>query len=59
LKSLPAREGDLPRSCPSVAKARELLGWEARIEAAEGIAALASTAGERAARRIATSATGD
>lgn len=59
LKSLPAREADVPRSCPSVAKARELLGWEARIDAAEGIAALASTAGEHAARRIATSATGD
>jgi UDP-glucose 4-epimerase len=59
LKSLPAREADLPRSCPSVAKARELLGWEARIDAAEGITALASRAGEDAARRIATSATGD
>jgi UDP-glucose 4-epimerase len=56
LKSLPAREADLPRSCPSVAKARELLGWEARIDAAEGIAALASGAGERALRRIAASA---
>ncbi len=59
LESLPAREADLPRSCPSVAKARELLGWEARIDAAEGIAVLARRAGERAARRIATSAGGD
>jgi nucleoside-diphosphate-sugar epimerase len=59
LKSLPAREADLPRSCPSVAKAHELLGWEARIDATEGITALASRAGEDAARRIATSATGD
>jgi UDP-glucose 4-epimerase len=59
LKSLPAREAEVPRSCPSVAKARELLGWEARIDAAEGIAALASRAGERAARRIETSASRD
>lgn len=58
LKSLPAREADLARSCPSVAKARELLGWEARIDAAEGIAALASMASDDAARRTATSATG-
>jgi UDP-glucose 4-epimerase len=58
LKRLPAREGDLPRSHPSVAKARELLGWEARIDAAEGIAALASRASGRAASRIATSAAG-
>jgi UDP-glucose 4-epimerase len=59
LKPLPAREIDLQRSCPSVAKARELLGWEARIDAAEGIAALAAGAGERAARRVATASAGN
>ena len=59
LESLPAREADLPRSCPSAAKARELLGWEARIDAADGIAALASRAGERAARRIGAPAAAD
>jgi len=50
LTQLPAREIDLPRSHPSTAKARELLGWEARIEPATGIAALAAGARERAAR---------
>ncbi|HST33257.1 MAG TPA: NAD(P)-dependent oxidoreductase [Solirubrobacteraceae bacterium] len=59
LKPLPAREIDLQRSCPSVAKARELLGWEARIDAAEGIAALAAGAGERAARRVAAASAGN
>jgi nucleoside-diphosphate-sugar epimerase len=59
LKSLPAREADLPRSCPSVAKALELLGWEARIDAAAGIAALAAGARERAARRIVAASAGN
>jgi nucleoside-diphosphate-sugar epimerase len=59
LKPLPAREIDLQRSCPSVAKARELLGWEARIDAAEGIAALAAGARERAARRVAAASAGN
>jgi UDP-glucose 4-epimerase len=58
-ESVPAREADPLRSCPSVAKARELLGWEARIDAAEGIAALAGAACERAARRIGAPAAGD
>jgi UDP-glucose 4-epimerase len=38
LKSLPAREPDVQRSWPSVDKARKLLGWQARIEAKDGIA---------------------
>jgi nucleoside-diphosphate-sugar epimerase len=59
LKGFPAREADAPRSCPSVAKARELLGWEARIDAAAGIAALAAGASERAAHRIAAASAGD
>jgi UDP-glucose 4-epimerase len=59
LESLPAREAEPPRSYPSAAKARELLGWEAPIDAADGIAALASTAGELAALRIGASAAGD
>ncbi len=59
LKPLPAREIDLPRSCPSAVKARELLGWKARIDATTGIAALAAGARERAARRIAAPTAGD
>jgi nucleoside-diphosphate-sugar epimerase len=38
LKSVPAREPAVQRSWPSVEKARELLGWQARIELEEGIA---------------------
>jgi UDP-glucose 4-epimerase len=59
LKRLPAREIDLPRSYPATTKARELLGWEARIDAATGIGALAAGARERAARHIAEAVTGD
>ncbi len=36
---LPTFEVDVQRRWPSVDKARELLGWEARIDAEEGIAA--------------------
>jgi UDP-glucose 4-epimerase len=59
LESLPAREAEPLRSYPSAAKARELLGWEARIDAGDGIAAVASTAGELAALRVAAPAAGD
>ncbi|MFI4991750.1 MAG: NAD-dependent epimerase/dehydratase family protein [Solirubrobacterales bacterium] len=59
LERLPAREIDIPRSYPSVAKARELLGWEARIDAATGIAALAAEARERAVAHAAEVAAGD
>ncbi len=59
LERLPAREIDLPRSHPSVAKARELLGWEARIDAATGIAALAAGARERAVAHAAEPASGN
>lgn len=59
LERLPAREIDLPRSHPSVAKARELLSWEARIDAGAGIAALAAEARERAANHAASAAAGD
>jgi UDP-glucose 4-epimerase len=38
LKHLPSFEVDVQRRWPSVEKARELLGWEARIGVAEGIA---------------------
>jgi UDP-glucose 4-epimerase len=58
LKRLPPREIDIRRSCPSATKARKLLGWEARIDAAEGIAALAAAARERAAGRIAAASAG-
>jgi UDP-glucose 4-epimerase len=36
---LPSFEVDVQRRWPSVAKARELLGWQARIELREGLAA--------------------
>jgi nucleoside-diphosphate-sugar epimerase len=39
LERLPSFAVDVPRRWPSVAKARELLGWEARIGVEEGVAA--------------------
>ncbi len=38
LQHLPSFEVDVQRRWPSVAKARELLGWEARIDLRDGIA---------------------
>ena len=38
LKHLPSFEVDVQRRWPSVEKARELLGWEARIGVRKGIA---------------------
>jgi UDP-glucose 4-epimerase len=38
LKHLPSFEIDVQRRWPSVAKARRLLGWEAKISVREGIA---------------------
>jgi nucleoside-diphosphate-sugar epimerase len=49
LEQLPTRDPQPPRSAPSVQKARELLGWQARTEAIEGIAAAAIAARGRAA----------
>ena len=39
LEHLPTFTVDVQRRWPSVEKARELLGWQARIEVEEGIAA--------------------
>ena len=39
LEHMPSFEIDVPRRWPSVEKARELLGWEARVGVEEGIAA--------------------
>jgi UDP-glucose 4-epimerase len=39
LRRLPSFEVDVQRRWPSVEKARELLGWEARVQLADGIAA--------------------
>jgi UDP-glucose 4-epimerase len=39
LEHLPSFAVDVPRRWPSVEKARELLGWEARIRVEEGLAA--------------------
>jgi UDP-glucose 4-epimerase len=48
LKHLPTFPVDVQRRWPSVEKARELLGWEARIELEDGIAATARWLRERA-----------
>ncbi len=37
-ESLPLREGELERSCIDASHAREVLGWDARIPVAEGLA---------------------
>ena len=39
LERMPSFEIDVPRRWPSIEKARELLGWEARVGVEEGIAA--------------------
>ncbi len=39
LEHLPSFEVDVPRRWPSVQKAKELLGWEAKIDVEQGIAA--------------------
>jgi len=44
LEQMPTRDAELHRSVPSVRKARELLGWQARTEAIQGITAAATTA---------------
>ena len=38
LEHLPSFEVDVQRRWPSVEKARELLGWEARIDLRDGLA---------------------
>ncbi len=44
-----ARLGELERSCLAVGKARDVLGWEAKVDVREGIArTLATVAGARA-----------
>jgi UDP-glucose 4-epimerase len=50
LEQPPARDAEPLRSAPSVQKARELLGWQARTEAIQGITAAATAARERAGR---------
>jgi len=47
LKHLSTFPVDVPRRWPSVEKARELLGWEARIDVEEGIAATVGWLRER------------
>jgi UDP-glucose 4-epimerase len=59
LKRLPAPELDVQRSWPSVQKAHELLGWQARIEAEDGIAAIVRSLRERATRREARAPAND
>jgi UDP-glucose 4-epimerase len=53
LERLPSFDVDVQRRWPSVEKARELLGWQARIDVPEGIA---STVAWLRAKRAATSA---
>ncbi len=47
LKHLPTFTVDVQRRWPSIEKARELLGWQARIDVEEGIAATVSWLRER------------
>ncbi|HEY7077452.1 MAG TPA: GDP-mannose 4,6-dehydratase, partial [Solirubrobacteraceae bacterium] len=47
LEHLPSFEVDVQRRWPSVEKARRLLGWEARIELRDGIAATVEWMRER------------
>jgi UDP-glucose 4-epimerase len=56
LQSVPAREPEASRSCPSVLKARELLGWEAQVDAIAGIGAAAAAARERAEQPVVAAA---
>jgi UDP-glucose 4-epimerase len=49
LEHLPSFAVDVQRRWPSVAKARELLGWEARIDVEQGIAATVGWLRERGA----------
>ncbi len=58
LQQLSMRKDAEPRrSAPSVQKARELLGWQARTEALQGIAAAAAAARERVAHEQMSAAT--
>ena len=45
----PARKGELDRSCLAVAKAREVLGWEPRVDVREGIRRTLASVTARAA----------
>jgi nucleoside-diphosphate-sugar epimerase len=58
LERLPAEEVDVQRSLPTTRKAQELLGWEAQIELADGIAALATELRKRAPQLLTSAATG-
>ncbi len=49
LEQLPTFEVDVQRRWPSVAKARELLGWEAQVSLDEGLADTVSWLRETAA----------
>ena len=50
LEHLPSFEVDVQRRWPSVEKARRLLGWEARVELRDGLAATVEWLREQAAR---------
>jgi UDP-glucose 4-epimerase len=53
LKQLPSFDVDVQRRWPSVDKARELLGWEARIELADGLGETVAWLRERQAQATA------
>jgi UDP-glucose 4-epimerase len=59
LTRLPAADRAPARSFPSVAKARQLLGWEAQINAVDGIAELATRTRERPASPAGRTIAGD
>jgi nucleoside-diphosphate-sugar epimerase len=52
LEHLPGGEEDIRRSLPATRKAQELLGWEPRLELADGVAALAAAARAGAPRAL-------
>jgi UDP-glucose 4-epimerase len=58
LKHLPAFEVDVQRRWPSVEKARQLLGWQAKIGVREGIAATARWLAEQRERNEGAAAQG-
>ncbi|HTA05843.1 MAG TPA: NAD(P)-dependent oxidoreductase [Solirubrobacteraceae bacterium] len=58
LERLPGGEEDVQRSLPATRKAQELLGWEAQIELADGVATLAAAARGRASQALVSAAAG-
>ncbi|HEY2217065.1 MAG TPA: NAD(P)-dependent oxidoreductase [Solirubrobacteraceae bacterium] len=58
LEQLPSGDEGVQRSLPATRKAQELLGWEAHVGLAEGIAALAAAARGETSRALASAVAG-